>query len=388
MPIKLSHMNVLLPDQILPDTTVVMADQRIQYIGPESDAPPFSGDEYQLPGLYLAPGFFDVHVHGGVGVQFGATDDPARELATYSERVVCTGTCAYLCSIAAPSADELIAKVTSFVPALEREYLGALPLGLHLEGPYLNPERKGAFNPAWLRPPDLDETAALIEAGRGWIRQVTIAPELPDADQVAKFYSDAGVTVALGHSNTTYSAAREALQGDYRHVTHTFNAQRGFHHREPGVLGAVLASDDITAELIADNVHVHPGAMRVLLRCLGTERVVLVTDAMAAAGLPDGEYDLLGNIVTVQDGRATLPNGTIASSTAGMNDCVRNVNQLLDVPLYAAVQMASAVPSQAMGVSDRIGSLAIGQPANLVVFDDQVDIALTIVSGQVAYRKA
>ena len=299
-----------------------------------------------------------------------------------------TGTCAYLCSIAAPSVGALIAKVTSFVPALEREYDGALPLGLHLEGPYLNPERKGAFNPAWLRQPDLDEVAALIEAGRGWIHQVTLAPELPGAAQVAKLYSEAGIVVALGHSNTDYATASAALQGDYRHVTHTFNAQRGFHHREPGVLGAVLASDHVTAELVADNVHVHPGAMRVLLRCLGTDRVVLVTDAMAAAGLPDGEYDLLGNIVTVKDGRATLPDGTIASSTAGMHDCVGNINQLPDIPLYAAAQMATAVPARAMGVSDRIGSLGVGQPANLVVFDDQVDIALTIVSGQVAYRKA
>ena len=386
MPIVLSHLNVLLPDQVLPDTTVVIADQRIQYVGSESGAPQIQGDEFQLPGFYLAPGFFDIHVHGGVGVQFGATDDPAQELARYSEWVVSTGVCAYLCSIAAPSAAELIAKVTSFVPALEKQYLGSLPLGLHLEGPYLNPERKGAFNPAWLRQPDLDEAAALIESGKGWIRQVTLAPELPGADRVAQLFSDAGIVVALGHSNTDYATASAALQGDYRHVTHTYNAQRGFHHREPGVLGAVLASDDITTELIADNVHVHPGAMRILLRCLGTDRVVLVTDAMAAAGLPDGEYDLLGNIVTVQGGRATLPDGTIASGTAGMHDCVRNVNQLLDVPLYAAAKMASSVPARAMGVSDQIGSLAVGQPANLVVFDDQVDIAMTVVSGQVAYR--
>lgn len=387
MPIKLSNLNVLLPDQVLLDSTVVIAGQCIQYIGPESEAPPDSGEEYHPPGLYLAPGFFDVHVHGGVGVQFGATDNPAGELARYSEWVVRTGTCAYLCSIAAPSVGELIAKVTSFVPALERGYNGALPLGLHLEGPYLNPERKGAFNPDWLRQPDLDEAAALIKAGQGWIRQVTLAPELPGAAQVAKLYSEAGIVVALGHSNTDYATASAALQGDYRHVTHTFNAQRGFHHREPGVLGAVLASDDVTAELIADNVHVHPGAMQVLLRCLGTERVVLVTDAMAAAGLPDGEYDLLGNIVTVKDGRATLPDGTIASSTAGMHDCVRNVHMELDVPLQAAVKMASTVPAHAMGVADHIGTLAVGQPANLVVFDEQVDIAMTIVSGRVAFRK-
>jgi N-acetylglucosamine-6-phosphate deacetylase len=126
--------------------------------------------------------------------------------------------------------------------------------------------------------------------------------------------------------------------------------------------------------------------MRLLLRCLGAERVVLVTDAMAAAGLPDGEYDLVGNRVTVRGGRATLPDGTIASSTAGMHDCVRNVVQLLDVPLHTATQMASGVPARAMGVSDRIGSLAVGQPANLVIFDDQVAIAMTIVSGQVVYR--
>ncbi len=204
---------------------------------------------------------------------------------------------------------------------------GAQPLGLHLEGPYLNPEQKGTFHPAWLRSPVIEEVRALLVDGRGWIRQMTLAPELPHATEVAALLRDASVTAALGHSNTDYTTASQALAGPFTHVTHTFNAQRGFHHREPGVLGAVLASDAVTAELIADTVHVHPGAMKVLLRCLGTERVVLVTDAMAAAGLGDGKYELLGHAVFVKNGAARQANG---------NDCRQCGYPDLRAPQYRA----------------------------------------------------
>jgi N-acetylglucosamine-6-phosphate deacetylase len=202
---------------------------------------------------------------------------------------------------------------------------------------------------------------------------------------VAARFRAAGVVVSLGHSDSDYDAASAALRGNFTHVTHTFNAQRGFSQREPGVFGAVLASDDVTAELIADTVHVHPGAMKVLVRCLGTDRVVLITDAIPAAGLADGNYDLVGNEVVVKDGRATLLDGTIAGSTAGLNECVRHMNQEVGVALPKAVQMASLNPARAMGFADRLGSIAVGKDASLVVIDEDVNVYLAMVKGKVVY---
>jgi N-acetylglucosamine-6-phosphate deacetylase len=193
------------------------------------------------------------------------------------------------------------------------------------------------------------------------------------------------VVVSLGHTNSDYALASAALKGNFTHVTHTFNAQRGFHHREPGVFGAIMASDEVTAELIADTVHAHPGAMKMLVRCIGTDRVVLITDAIAGAGLPDGVFDLVGFKVTVRNGQATLSDGTIAGSTITMNRCVRNINQFVGVSLLDAVKMASLNPARAMGFASRLGSIRAGKDASLVVIDEQVNVYLTMVKGQVVY---
>jgi N-acetylglucosamine-6-phosphate deacetylase len=309
-----------------------------------------------------------------------------EDLRAYSEWVSSTGVTGFLCSIAAPDAKALVQIVGTLADVLDAGVPGAEALGLHLEGPFISEEKKGAFNPAWLRPPAMEETEAVLKAGRGWIRQVSLAPELPGAQEVAACFRGAGVVVSLGHTNTDYTTASSALRGNFTHVTHTFNAQRGFHHREPGVFGAVMGSDEVTAELIADNIHVHPGAMKMLIRCLGTDRVVLITDAMAAAGLTDGEYELVGHTVTVKDGQARLADGTLAGSTATLNQCLRNVNQKVGVPLLEAVKMASLNPARAMGFANRLGSLAVGKDASLAVIDEEVKVYLTMVKGKIVYQ--
>jgi len=308
-----------------------------------------------------------------------------EELRSYSEWVAGTGVTGYQCSLAASSLQALVEIVGGYAEAMKAGVEGAEPLGIHLEGPYLNKERKGAFNPAWLRLPELAEAEAILKAGRGWVRQITLAPELPGAQQIAALFRQQGVVVALGHSNTDYETASAALKGNFTHVTHTFNAQSGFHHRQPGVFGAVMASDEVTAELIADTVHAHPGAVKVLVRCLGTDRVVLITDAMSGAGFPDGEYDLVSQKVLVKDGHATLADGTIAGSTATLGRCVRNVHQLVGLPLAQAVKMASLNPARAMGFASRLGSIAVGKDASLVVIDEDVNVYMTIVKGKVVY---
>lgn len=384
MALTLWQAKLVTPLQYVENAAVTINDNGvIVYIGPVTNAPDLGGERVALNGCTIAPGFLDIHTHGGHGITFGEGEDLAEELHAYSAWVASTGVTGFLLSVAAPDARALRSLVQQYAEILDRgSFPGAQPLGLHLEGPYLNPEQKGTFHPAWLRSPVIEEVQTLLSDGRGWVRQMTLAPELPHATEVATLLRDAGVTAALGHSNTDYATASQALTGPFSHVTHTFNAQRGFHHREPGVLGAVLASDTVTAELIADTIHVHPGAMKVLLRCLGTERIVLVTDAMAAAGLGDGKYELLGHEVFVKNGAAKQANGTIAGSAATLIQCVRNIVQVVGTPLPQAIRMASLNPAQALGLEHQHGVLDVGREGSLVVLDPDLTVTMTFVKGR------
>jgi N-acetylglucosamine-6-phosphate deacetylase len=382
----LYYANILTPAETIPAGSIVISDEgKIDYVGSMEAAPQAPGKRFDLRGLFIVPGFIDIHVHGGKGINFDSMQNPGEELRAYSEWVVSCGVTGYLCSLAAPDSNSLVDMVRRTVAAMKAGVPGAEPLGIHLEGPFINKEKKGAFNPNWLRPPSVDEATAVLAAGAGWIRQITLAPELPDAGAIAALYRREGVVVSMGHTNSDYATASAALKGNYTHVTHTFNAQSGFHHREPGAFGAIMASDQVTAELIADTVHSHPGAMKILVRCLGTDRIALITDAMAGAGLPDGTYELVGHTVYVKDGHATHADGTIASSTAFMNQCVRNMNQVVGVSLAEAVKMASLVPARAMGFADRLGSISPGKDANLTAIDENANVRLTFVQGRLVY---
>ncbi len=387
MALMLCLTRIFTPTSVEADTIVVSDDGILTYVGPLEGAPWVDGPRIDLRGRIVAPGFIDLHTHGGHGVTFGMAETLAEDLEDYSSWAPSTGVTGFLCTVAAPDSDSLASLVSEYAELFEkRRWPGATPLGLHLEGPFLNVEKKGAFNPEWLREPAMGQARSVLKAGRGWIRQMTLAPELPGAEEIAAMLRARGVAAAMGHTNADYAAASRALRGNFTHVTHTFNAQRGFHHREPGVFGAILASDHVTAELIADTIHVHPGAMKILLRCLGTDRVVLITDAMAGAGLPDGEYELVGQKVAVRDGKATLADGTIAGSAATMDLCVRNLHREVGVTLLEAVRMASLNPLRAVGLAGMWGSLQVGKKADLVVIDEDVNVNLVVVNGNIVYR--
>lgn len=390
MPVILDGAALYTPDAVVdPGTVIVSEEGDIAYAGAARDAPHANGLRLDLRGRVVAPGFVNVHTHGGNGINFYADaverSAIADNLRHYARWAAGNGVTGFLCSIAAPSTEALHELIDAYVAAFESDSEGAEPLGLHLEGPFLSREKKGAFDPAWLRAAALEEAQSAIEAGAGWVRQMTLAPELPGAGAVASYLRGEGVVVALGHTNASYEDTRRALRGNFTHVTHTFNAQHGFHHREPGAIGAILTSDHVTAELIADTVHVHPGAMKLMIRSVGSDRVVLITDANAAAGLPDGTYQIGGRTRIVKDGRSVLEDGTIAGSTATMNTCVRNVHHVVGVPLLEAVRMASLNPARAMGLAARFGSLEEGKSANLIVTDKDLNIYLTMVGGEIVH---
>jgi N-acetylglucosamine-6-phosphate deacetylase len=277
MPITFTGATVFTPVEVRQGCSVVVSDEgKIEYFGATQDAPRHEGQVFDLHGRILAPGLIDIHRHGGFGIAFGMGDDVASDIELFAENAVIEGIVGFLCSLVAPDADTLLRIIKDCVAALESRMKGAEALGLHLEGPYLDRnEKRGAISPDWLRDPSLEEARRFLEAGNGWIRQMTIDPSLPGADGVASLCREYGAVAALGHTNTEYSRAEAALLGNFKHVTHTFNCMTAFHHREPGALGAVLASEDVTAELIPDAYHVHPAAMKILLRCLGVERVIL-----------------------------------------------------------------------------------------------------------------
>jgi N-acetylglucosamine-6-phosphate deacetylase len=383
----LDYATIITPNEILERSAIVVSDSsKISYVGPMESAPTVDGLHLDMRNRIIIPGLIDIHVHGGHGITFGVADTLAEDLRGYSEWVVKNGVTGFLTSILAPDAEQLTEIIKQYVALFDEELPGAEALGIHLEGPFLNVEKKGAQNPDWLHDPSTEEAKAYLEAGKGWIRQMTMAPELPGADDVASLFRRAGVVLAVAHSIAGYETGREAFEGNWTHVTHTFNAQVGLHHRNPGLIGAILSSDGITAELIADLVHVHPCAMEVLVKCLGTDRVVLITDAMSGAGLPDGHYALLDQDVTVKDGTATLKDGTIAGSIAVLNQCVRNMVQEVGVPLPEAVKMATLNPARAMGFANLVGSIAIGKEANLAVIDEDINVYLTMVKGRIVYN--
>jgi len=383
----LSSCQLVTPFEITPDGAVAWdAEGKIIFTGPVKKGANIVGNRIDLKGMTAAPGLIDIHVHGGNGIAFGL-GNLSEELKKYSDWVTRFGVTGFVITITGPDPDFILRIIQAYIPLLQKDFNGAQPLGLHLEGPFINPKKHGAFNPAWIRQPSLKEMRAYLDAGKGWIRHVSLASEMEGADKIADLLSDSGVQVALGHSDADYETASRALSGEFTHVTHTFNAQSPFHHRQPGVVGAVLNSECVSTELIADGVHVHPAAMRILTRCLGSERIVLITDAMPGAGLPDGSYTLLGQQAIVKGGKALLPNGTLAGSTATMDTCVHNMVEKVGIPFTDAVRMATYNPAKVIGADDSIGSLAPGKKANITVFDKNMNVKMTFINGNLTYEE-
>jgi N-acetylglucosamine-6-phosphate deacetylase len=258
-------------------------------------------------------------------------------------------------------------------------------LGIHLEGPFLNPEFKGMQNEAYLLAPSEDILRDLLRHGEGRITRVSLAPELPEAGALIRLLCDEGVHASIAHTAATYDQALEAAQQGATHVTHCFNAMTGLHHRRPGVVGAAMLDERLYAELIADGVHIHPAAMQILIRMKGRERVMLVTDAMSATDMPDGPYRFGGHEVTVRDGIARLADGTLASSTLTMEAAVRNVVRLCGVSLVDAVYMAATTPAEAMGLGETMGRIETGFDADLAVLSPTFEPIATWIGGQCQY---
>lgn len=339
-----------------------------------------------IDGLLVLPGFVDVHTHGGGGYNLHTTD--LHEIAAFMRWAPSTGTTAFLIGVVGVPDMLPEAQIRAAVTAIAAPSAGAEAVGIHLEGPYMNVDKRGAHDPAWLRTPDSAETERLLALSEGHLRLITLAPELPNAEAMVKRLAAAGVTVSIGHTDATYDQARAAIPWGITHATHCFNAMRPLLHREPGPLGAIVECDQVRGELIADGIHVHPAAARMLLRALGPERAIIVTDALACAGLPGAEFTFAGQTARVIDGVARLRDGTITGSVLTLDQALRNVVQIMGVPLHAAVGMVTRNPAQAAGVAERKGLLQPGFDADMVLLDHDLQLQATICRGSLAWASA
>ncbi len=326
-------------------------------------APYPAAESVDLGGRLLVPGWVDIHVHGGGGASFD-DGDPERALAAVDLHRR-HGTTSLVAGLVTASPAALLRQVAALAELCEAGELA----GIHLEGPYLATQRCGAHDPALLRSPDLAEFQRILRAGRGHVRMITLAPELPGALELVRAAVSEGVVAAVGHTDADYATVCAAFDAGATVATHLFNQMRPLHHREPGPVAAALTDARVTVEVINDGVHLHPAVVRMAWAAAGADRTAFVTDAMAAAGLGDGDYTLGGRRVRVADGTARLADtGAIAGSTITLADAVRRAVRDLGIPLAPAVRAASTVPAAALRLAD-VGALLPGRYADLVVLE-------------------
>ncbi|MDP4510914.1 N-acetylglucosamine-6-phosphate deacetylase [Nonomuraea turcica] len=371
MSLTLADARIVTPEGVH-EGWLTIEDGRITHVG-HGSAP---GPGLSVGGRHVVPGFVDIHNHGGAGGSFPTGEqDRARDAVALHRR---HGTTTTMASLVTDSLDGLTRAAAALAELCDEGLLA----GIHFEGPYIARSRCGAHDPTLLREPSTQEFAGLVKAGRGHVRMITIAAELPRALDMIRMAVAEGVIAAIGHSDADYDQTITGIEAGASVATHLYNAMPPLGHRAPGPVAALLDDERVTVELINDGVHVHPAMLRLAYEVAGPGRTALVTDAMAATGLGDGDYALGSMQVRVDGGVARLvKSGSIAGSTLTMDVAFRRAVREVGMSLPDAVQVASLTPARVLGLSDRIGSIAVGKAADLVVLSDELEVAGVMKDG-------
>lgn len=386
MPTTAIHASrILTPDEEISDGVIIVEGSRIAAIGhrDEMRLPPDAVD-YVATGMTVVPGFVDVHIHGAGG--HDVMEGDARALDRITATVARHGTTSIVATtVTAPVEDTCrsLQRIARYVRAHENagsEGLAAEILGVHLEGPFISKARRGVHPPDALAKPSVATLGKFLEAADNLVKIVTLAPELPGALELVAAAVAAKIVAAIGHTDADYDQARAAIQAGARHAVHMYNAMRPFEHRDPGVVGAILTDPEVTAEVIADLVHVAGPAIQVLIGTKGFDTVLLVSDGIAATGMPDGKYRLGNFEVSVKDGVARNSEGKLAGSTLTMDRALRNIVGI-GVPLQDAVRMATVLPARRLGLAGKKGLIAVGADADLVALTPDLRVAGVMTRG-------
>lgn len=384
MSLLIHNATLLTPEMQIDDAAIVIEDDRIAQVGRRDQiAAPLDAEILDAHGLVLAPGFIDVQLNGAFGDDFTTTPPSIWRVAAQLPRY---GVTSFLPTIITSPVEKIAQAQEALATGRPAGFDGAMPLGLHVEGPFLNPRKKGAHNPEYLRTPDLNLVA-------GWspethVRLVTLAPELPGALDVIRRLTGRGVVVSAGHSMATYVQAEAGFAAGTRYGTHLFNAMPALAHREPGLPGALLATPGQVVGLIADGTHIHPGLIRIVWAAKGPAGVCLVTDAMAALGMRPGRYQLNEFEVIVTETDARLADGTLAGSVLTMDQAVRNLIAFTGCTLPAALATVTATPADLLGIGGERGRIRPGLLADLVLLTPDLRVAITIAAGKIVWRSA
>jgi N-acetylglucosamine-6-phosphate deacetylase len=368
---------VITPRRELALATVMVEGDRIAWVR-QGAVDVTRATRFVAPGDTIVPGFIDLQVNGFAGADAG---EGAQAISSMSGSLPTYGVTAFQPTLISRPIDEGLAFVRDCAAATAS---GARVLGAHLEGPFLNPRFRGAHDAACLLLPESSQVARLLELPP---RMMTLAPELPGALDAIRALSDTGVVVSAGHSAASLAEAQAGIDAGIRFGTHLFNAMVTWHHRNPGLPGALLSDDRVTMGLIADGIHVHPSMLTMAVKLAGPSRIALTTDAVAAAASSPGRYILAGREVVSDGTTVRLADGTLAGSAATMDHLVRLVAGLPAVSLRDAVEMASLTPARVLGIEERQGAIRRGALADLVVLDEALRVRLTVIGGQVVYRR-
>ena len=394
-PLYLYGFEAITPYRQEPYAAMVIQDGKIVQFGPMDDVtPPADALRVDLAGRYILPGFIDIHVHGGCGEDFADADIDG--LARIERFYAARGTTSLLATVYPQPETQFFETLDRLVAACKGDRPTRILEGIHLEGPFMNPAMHGAIRADYMWKPSLDAWRNIYLRANSFIKAMTISPEIPGALDVTRDAAMHGIHLEIGHSEASYEQVSEAIDNGLEGVTHIFNAMRPMHHRKPGVLVGTLLRDELFVEVIADAVHVHPAVLQLLLKIKTHDKIILITDAIRAAGMPDGLYEFSGQPVRVSDGRAYLVDGTLAGgisdtlagSTLTMDQALRTMVQAAGATLPQAAQMASLNAARVLKMKHCRGILAVGKNADIVVMDKGLHVQMTVKAGRILYCDA
>jgi N-acetylglucosamine-6-phosphate deacetylase len=374
----LKHGEIYTQNEIIYNGDLLISNGKISSIGKNLSTN--DAEVIDLKGKKIVPGFIDIHIHGGVGHDtMDATYEALNAISIHLAKHGVTSFCPTTMTMDIPY---ILNALKNINETMKKKTAGAQILGAYVEGPFISKEHKGAQDEKYIIPPDKNLFDEFLEIAGGNIKVIALAPEKDPDGSFVEHVTKKGVKVSLGHTNATYEEMKNGVEHGATIAVHTYNGMKGLHHREPGALGEVFLDDRIYSEVIVDFIHTHPASVKLLIKIKGTDKVILISDAMSACGLGDGEYKLGGQKVFVKNGEARLESGSLAGSTLTLDKAVKNITSL-GVPLFEACKMASLNPAKAIGVDDRKGSIEVGKDADIVVLNNDLTVYMTIIEGKV-----